>query len=67
MALHDIKFANRRSHRMKFTSPAFSPKSPQVMRTSLSISPTGAAVAIRPPRTAVRRMDSRGAGTVGTF
>lgn len=42
-------------------------RSPQVFRTNLSVSPSGASIAIRPPRTALRRMDTSGRGSVGYF
>jgi hypothetical protein len=55
----------QRSHRRQLFHPAFSPKSPQLMQSNQTVSPTGAAVAIRPRRVALRRMDNRGAGEVG--
>lgn len=58
----------RRTHRRRIDHPAFNPKSPQVERTSQVTSPyVGASVAIRPQRTALRRMDNRGAGEVGYY
>lgn len=62
--LSDIKFANRRPHRAQINHPAFIPKSPQVVQSNLSVTPTGAAVVVRPPRTALRRMTTAGSGEV---
>lgn len=53
----------RSSKRKKVTSSAFN-SNPQVSRTNQSVTPTGAAVAVRPSRTYLRRMDNRGVGTV---
>lgn len=64
MALQNITFANRRHHRAPIKNPAFKPNG-QVMRTNLSVSPTGAAVAVRPPRSAIRFMTNAGQGVVG--
>lgn len=58
---------SQRSHRRRIFHPAFSPRSPQVMRTNQTVSKSGAAIAIRPRRVALRRMDNRGAGEVGIF
>lgn len=55
----------RRNNKRRVSSPAFNRS--QVIRTDQVVTPTGADIAIRPPRTALRRMDTRGAGTVGTF
>jgi ribosomal protein L28 len=62
MALQNITFANRRSHRAKVASRAFAPG---VVRTTQVINPTGAAVAVRPRRTALRYMNNAGQGSVG--
>lgn len=64
MALDDIKFANRRHHRAPIKNPAFKPGA-QVLRTNLSVTPTGASIAVRPPRAAIRRMTGAGQGVVG--
>lgn len=55
---------NYRGKRKKVFHPSFTPKSPQLMRTGQVVSPTGSAVAIRPKYNPLRRMDSRGTGTV---
>lgn len=58
---------NYRSKRRQIFHPSFTPNSPQVMRTGQTVSSTGASVAIRPPRSAIRRMNTRGQGTVEYF
>lgn len=63
MALSDIKFANlKRRHRVPLGTIK---PSRQIMRTNLAVSPTGAAIAIRPHVTALRRMNDKGQGEVG--
>lgn len=53
---------NYRRHRAQINHPAFAPGT---MRTSQAVSPTGAAVAVRPRRTAIRFMTNAGQGNVG--
>lgn len=53
---------NRRNHRARITHPAFSPGT---FRTNQTVSSSGAAVAVRPRRTALRRMTNAGQGSVG--
>lgn len=63
-----VNVRNNRKKWMRVRHPAFLPnRSSQIMRTGLTVSNTGAAIAIRPPRTAIRRMDTKGQGTVSYF
>jgi hypothetical protein len=63
----DITVNYSRRKRRRVNHPMFSPHSPQAMSTNQVVSPTGAAIAIRPPRTSLRRMDTRGSGIVSYF
>lgn len=66
MALSDISFARKRSHRVRL-GQIYRAGSATERTTQVVGSGTGAAIAIRPRLTAIRRYNNAGQGEVGYF
>ncbi len=55
----------KRSHRWAINHPTFKAGGQIIQGNNQAVTPTGAAVAIRPRLTAIRRLDNSGQGSVG--